>query len=184
MIVFISGGARSGKSRFAEAMTCDCYDESRRQGSGGKLIYVATARHTDLEMTERINRHRHERDEAWQTVEEPLDLLATVMTAGDGDVILIDCLTVWLNNRLFASNWNGENALLHELSEIMSQVDMKKLQLIFVSNDVNEGIPVDNELVTSYIATLERVHRFVVSQADHVYQVVAGIPIQWKGEGT
>ncbi|UTR13881.1 bifunctional adenosylcobinamide kinase/adenosylcobinamide-phosphate guanylyltransferase [Salipaludibacillus sp. LMS25] len=184
MIVFISGGARSGKSQFAESLAYDCFDESRQQGSEGKFIYVATARHTDHEMTERINRHRHERDEAWQTVEEPLDLLAAVMTAGNGDVILIDCLTVWLNNRLFDGSRNGEDVLLHELREIMLQADEKNLQLIFVSNDVNEGVPIDNELVTSYIKTLEHVHRFVVSKADRVYQVVASIPIQWKGEGT
>ncbi|MCR6109853.1 bifunctional adenosylcobinamide kinase/adenosylcobinamide-phosphate guanylyltransferase [Bacillus sp. A301a_S52] len=184
MIVFISGGARSGKSRFAEVMTYDCYDESRRQGNGGKLIYVATARHTDREMTERINRHRCERDEAWQTVEEPLDLLAPVMAAGNDDVMLIDCLTVWINNRLFDSSWNGENALFHELSDILSLANEKKLQLIFVSNDVNEGSPIENELVIFYIKMLERVHRFIVNRSDYAYQVVAGIPIQWKGEGT
>ncbi|MCE7791609.1 bifunctional adenosylcobinamide kinase/adenosylcobinamide-phosphate guanylyltransferase [Salipaludibacillus sp. CUR1] len=182
MIWFISGGARSGKSTYAENKAAELYEEAERKNGAVNLIYAATARASDEEMAERIRRHRAGRSEIWQTIEVPWDLRQLVEAGGKGDVLLVDCLTVWLNNMLFNKKETRTSKLIDIMSDFIQSAKEKEQQLLFVSNDVNEDLPSSNRYIADYTYKLEAVHRFIVSQADRAVQVNAGLPLHWKGE--
>ena len=177
MITFISGGARSGKSSFAEKYSLNLFKQDNKNST---LLYIATAERTDREMEERINRHIEERDSIWQTVEAPLDILAILEKTKGQEVILLDCLTVWLNNMMFKENIDLVS-IIANVSKWIQLSRQKQIELIIVSNDLNEGMPIDHIMVHEYIYNLEKVHRTITESAESVYQVVAGIPIKWKG---
>jgi adenosylcobinamide kinase/adenosylcobinamide-phosphate guanylyltransferase len=177
MILFISGGARSGKSTYAEKMAHSICSETKN----AQLIYIATAKRSDKEMERRIKIHRQERANEWQVVEEPYRLSRILENFQSGDVILIDCLTIWLSNMMFDRTYSYSE-LVEEVSKWCSIAQEKKLQLIIVSNDLNEGSPSPYELVNEYIYNLERLHQLVVQEAQYAIQIIAGIPIYWKGE--
>ena len=176
MIAFISGGARSGKSQFAENMAL-----SLKKDKKGTIYYLATARKSDEEMVERILIHRREREKIWSTVEEPYDLEKILKNCDRHDVILIDCLTIWLSNVMFD--------LRYELTKLEEEVlcwirlaIKKQFSLVIVSNEVNEGIPLSDEFVLTYIYSLQKLHQLIVKHADVAVEVQAGIPTYWKGE--
>jgi adenosylcobinamide kinase / adenosylcobinamide-phosphate guanylyltransferase len=176
MITFISGGARSGKSSYAERIALLEYMEDEKVG----LYYVATGVRTDPEMEERIFLHRHERGSAWHTLEAPVLIMEALKQVEDESVVLLDCLTIWVNNMMYGQGVNSMK-ILEEAKQWLSLARQKHVHLYVVSNDVNEGIPLNNEEVTRYIFTLEKLHRLLISEANEVYQVVAGIPLKWKG---
>lgn len=196
MIVFVSGGARSGKSRFAEEKAIQVYEQQKHGDFRGRLVYVATAKNSDTEMAERIRYHQEGRSDIWQTIEEPFDLASVPLNTGMGDVILIDCLTIWLSNMLYQTQSHRSTSLLmtmeksersHYLIEIVDsfieKAVAKQQTLVFVSNDVNEGnLVVVDPLVSDYINELEKIHRHIVDRADSAIQVTAGVPLHWKGE--
>ncbi|MGM0836402.1 MAG: bifunctional adenosylcobinamide kinase/adenosylcobinamide-phosphate guanylyltransferase [Bacillota bacterium] len=177
MIIFISGGARSGKSTYAEKMAHSIYSNAKN----ARLIYIATAKRSDKEMERRIKIHRKERASEWQVVEKPYELSRTLENFESGDVILIDCLTIWLSNMMFDRAYSFPE-LVAEVSQWCSIAQLKKLQLIIVSNDLNEGCPSPYELVNEYMYSLERLHQMVVQEAQYAIQIIAGIPTYWKGE--
>ena len=117
--VLVTGGARSGKSRHAQALA-----EAGGEAAGGHaLVYIATAQAFDGEMTERIARHRAERDERWRTVEAPLALAAAIVEADAPDgVILVDCLTLWASNLMLAEA-DAETAIAALLDAITALDD-------------------------------------------------------------
>ncbi|MCK9564276.1 MAG: bifunctional adenosylcobinamide kinase/adenosylcobinamide-phosphate guanylyltransferase, partial [Bacteroidales bacterium] len=122
----ILGGARSGKSRLAEA---------RAQASGKHLYYIATATAGDSEMTDRIHHHRARRGPEWETVESPLHLAATLRgLARDDRCLLVDCLTLWLSNCLHHDCW------LPERSDLLKTVAALPGRILLVSNEVGSGI--------------------------------------------
>ncbi|HEV8077317.1 MAG TPA: bifunctional adenosylcobinamide kinase/adenosylcobinamide-phosphate guanylyltransferase, partial [Marinobacter sp.] len=131
----ILGGARSGKSRWAE-QRARCW---RERQTGAELWYVATARAEDDEMRRRISEHRNRRSELWQTCEQPLQLAALLDEFNDRHAcVLIDCLTLWISNCLHAGTWPEERAaLLASLAKLNNQ---PRLQVILVSNEVGSGI--------------------------------------------
>lgn len=180
MIVFISGGARSGKSALAEELALSYYQETNPSGASENPMYIATSKRSDKEMEERIERHRQERVDVWNTVEEPYELLPVLQKAQTGDVVLIDCLTIWLSNMVF-----GKSCDLAEIKALIAEMIVlarkKKLALFLVSNDINEGIPHPSDAVNRYVYTLQQVHQQVVSEADKAIEVNAGIPVYWKG---
>lgn len=178
MIAFVSGGARSGKSTYAEALA-----RSWQAGRGGKRYYLATAGEGDAEMQTRIERHRLMRGEGWHTLEAPVDLLAAFCQVEPGSTLLLDCLTLWASQLLYGSTLSEAQGTAM-IERILAEARRSDIALVIVSNDLNEGIPPDNDEVRRYVAFLQQVHRLVAQEADEVVQVVAGLPQRWKGRGS
>lgn len=166
-ITFILGGSRSGKSSFA-----------LKQASklpGGKA-FIATAQAFDEEMKERIDRHRRERSAEWNTYEEPVALPGLISDIGKKhDVILIDCLTLWLSNLLMneADADSNIEALLYAAALCPSS-------LFMVSNEVGMGIVPENALARRFRDLAGTLNRCMAEIADDVYMVIAGIPVKIK----
>jgi adenosylcobinamide kinase/adenosylcobinamide-phosphate guanylyltransferase len=190
MITFISGGARSGKSRVAEELAESMYrrviEKHQLQPTGTShtptpnLYYLATAQAKDSEMASRIARHIEERGDLWQTIEEPFNITRVLQSCRHGDVILIDCLTIWLNNVMLGIDQPVE-MIQKATNQWLRLAEEKSSHILFVSNDVNEGMPSSYDMVHHYIKVLEEIHCHIVQKADQAIQVVAGIPVFWKG---
>ncbi|AWN15458.1 bifunctional adenosylcobinamide kinase/adenosylcobinamide-phosphate guanylyltransferase [Salinisphaera sp. LB1] len=163
----ILGGARSGKSAFAE--------REALATEASRWIYIATGQAHDAEMAERIAHHRAHRDARWQTVEAPLGL-ADAIAAYDavGTVVLVDCLTLWLSNALAADAWPGErDALLRALPDCTARV-------LLVSNEVGSGIVPLGELSRAFVDEAGRLHQALAGLCSRVSLVVAGLPLDLK----
>lgn len=178
MIAFISGGARSGKSAQAEALALRWHE-----AHGGSLYYLATGSATDAEMQARIERHRRARGPAWRTLEAPVDLLSALARVESNGVVLLDCLTLWASQLLYASDLDAAQGI-GMIDTLLAQARARGIALVIVSNDINEGVLPDNAGVWRYLTLLQGVHHHVVEQADLVVQVVAGLPWVWKGDTT
>lgn len=181
MIIFISGGARSGKSHIAERIAVSIFNKMKESDQKGNLYYIATAKRSDLEMEERIRLHQQDRLKEWQTIEASADLSSVLVNFKKNDVILIDCLTIWLSNVMFELEYSTQN-IEDTVYSWLSLAKEKQFDLIFVSNDVNEGTPHPDQGVLTYMYTLQRIHQNIVERAEAVVQVIAGIPVYWKGE--
>lgn len=165
------GGARSGKSRLAQARA-----EAIAQG---ELVYLATATAGDDEMHRRIALHQRERDNRWRTWEEPIQL-AQVLAAERHSTVLIDCLTLWLSNCLHANCWEQERA--HLLREIDSRLAAGEApQWIFVSNEVGSGIVPLGQLSREFVDASGWLHQALAERCQQVQLVVAGLPLHLKG---
>lgn len=163
----ILGGARSGKSRTAEQRAAD---------SGLEKIYLATAAAGDGEMAERIKKHQADRDGHWQLLEEPLELAKTLLQHSRIDnCILVDCLTLWLSNCLHHNCWaEQQQALLDTVNKLPGAV-------IFVSNEVGQGIVPMGELTRQFVDETGFLHQRLAAIFDRVTLVVAGLPQELKG---
>lgn len=184
MVVFVSGGARSGKSAVAEAAV-------RRAAGTTAPYYVATARVSDAEMAARVARHQRSRGEGWITLEAPLFLARAIARGPDGGAALIDCLTLWASQVLYppeddAGHPTPEQALA-DLHECLESARQRGVALVIVSNDLNEallpGRSNENAEIWRYVDFLQRAHRLVSQRADSVLEVVAGQRIEWKPAG-
>lgn len=187
-LIFITGGARSGKSSFAEQYAASLYART----NNGKLFYIATSKPTDDEMSERISRHQLQRQESelpWETVECPVDLMTVAEHFRQEDIVLLDCLTVLLTNELFREGSREhllkkkgcqQNVLESILNGIVAIQNRSKMLLV-VSNEVlNE--PLSNQsLVKIYGRLLGKLHQHIVKKASEAYLVEAGLPILMKG---
>jgi adenosylcobinamide kinase/adenosylcobinamide-phosphate guanylyltransferase len=190
-LILILGGARSGKSALAE----------RLAGSLGRpVIFIATATADDDEMRERIARHRASRPKGWHTLEEPLDLARAVRQAAElADVMLLDCVTLWLGNVLLRASGQyaqdeQEEEALHTTSRLFDERALKEIEallavvkslglnktLIVVTNEVGLGIVPAYPLGRLYRDTLGYVNRRLAQAADRVYLMVAGMAIDIK----
>ncbi len=168
-IVLVGGGARSGKSRFALE-----YAEQRFT----RRAFVATAQPLDSEMAERIRQHRQDRGPGWTTIEAPLDLVGALSHEGaDFDVLVVDCLTIWLSNVLLDAERNAEE-------EIDSLVQCLKNRgapsVVLVTNEVGSGIVPDNELARRFRDLVGVLNQRVAQTADEVYWMAFGIPVAVK----
>ncbi|WP_336274431.1 bifunctional adenosylcobinamide kinase/adenosylcobinamide-phosphate guanylyltransferase [Vreelandella indica] len=177
MIVFVSGGARSGKSDVAEQQVVN---------AAGSLpcYYLATANVYDAEMAARVARHRQSRQEEWQsahwkTLEEPLVIDQAIAKVPKGSAVLLDCLTLWASQVLYASELSEEEGLAL-LASTLVDVRARSLYLVIVSNDINEALPPSDAETWRYLAFLQRVHRWLAKEADSVIEVIAGRAIEWK----
>lgn len=172
MLQLILGGARSGKSKLAEQRAKALTGQSR------KLIYIATGSAGDEEMQQRIALHQSQREQGdarWLTVEEPLDLAAALQDYDDAaNVILVDCLTLWLSNCLHHDCWRQQReALLASLSALQADV-------ILVSNEVGSGIVPLGELSRRFADESGWLHQTLAQQCQQVTLVVAGLPLELK----
>ena len=169
-IIFITGGVRSGKSQFALELA---------RNFPGPKAYLATAQPLDREMAERIRRHKRNRPKDWQTLEEPLRVSAILKEKGDQfSLILIDCLTLWISNGLMA-NWT-EKKFLQETDRLCKACRDARGSLIIVSNEVGMGIVPDNPSARMFRDLSGLIHQKVSQQADEVYFMVSGLPLQLK----
>jgi adenosylcobinamide kinase/adenosylcobinamide-phosphate guanylyltransferase len=165
-IILISGGARSGKSRYAE---------QRAPEMGRRRIYVATAEAKDEEMAQRIAEHQKRRGSLWRTIEEPLELTeALLRQRGNTDCALVDCLTLWISNLLIRYDEKYATQKVHELMEKLAELDFN---LIFVTNEVGSGIVPDNTLARKFRDLAGWTNQTVAQAADEVILMVAGLPI-------
>lgn len=168
-LVLVLGGARSGKSAYAESIIVE---------SGLERLYCATAEPHDAEMAERIRRHQERRAESWRLIEEPLALTATLeREAAPGRAVLVDCLTLWLNN-LLAADLPLEPAC-HELA---SRAPRLAGLIVMVSNEVGSGIVPVNALARRFVDEAGRLHQQLASVAGRVILVTAGLPLILKNE--
>lgn len=164
----ILGGARSGKSRFAEQSAHD---------SGKALVYVATAQALDEEMQQRIAHHRLQRDASWLTVEEPVALAATLRAQATANTcILVDCLTLWLTNVLLA----GDAVFERERAALLASLPSLPGDLLLVSNEVGMGIVAADPLSRRFVDEAGRLHQALAQACDRVTLVAAGLPLILK----
>jgi adenosylcobinamide kinase / adenosylcobinamide-phosphate guanylyltransferase len=167
MITFILGGARSGKSRRAQQLA---------EANAGELIFIATAQAFDDEMTERIARHRGDRDHRWRTVEASLALVAAIDENARADrVLLIDCLTLWMSNLLLGGIEVGP-----AVDELMKTLAGAPCPIFVVSNEVGLGIVPDNALARKFRDEIGCLHQRVAAIADRVEWMAAGLVLRMK----
>lgn len=172
-VTLVLGGARSGKSRFAEREA----DQWLDQYKDGKRIYVATARIFDEEMRDRVELHKHQRGENWQTIEEPYELTnALSHHIASGEFVLVDCLTLWLTNLLLAEK--DTDLAVKELCEALSRVES---EVVLVANEVGLGIVPENKLARQFRDIAGIANQKVAEVADKVVFITAGLPMILKG---
>jgi adenosylcobinamide kinase/adenosylcobinamide-phosphate guanylyltransferase len=165
----VLGGARSGKSSFAEGLA---------QKSGRRKIYLATSEVLDAEMRERVDYHRARRGAEWKLVEEPLDL-ASILTehASEETCILVDCLTLWLTNLMMAER--EIEVEVEALSAALTELPAKA-SIIFVSNEVGQGIVPMEKMARDFRDHAGRLHQRLAAELPHVWFITAGLPQKLK----
>lgn len=171
-IVLVTGGARAGKSRWAEG------EAARLAGEG--VTYVATAEARDDEMTRRIATHRAERPPGWTTIEEPLDVGRAVAGAST-DVILVDCLTLWVSNLMLdegpPASAIADTRVHTAVASLLEVAAAREGTLLVVTNEVGLGVVPDNALARAYRDLLGWANARVAARADRVLLMVAGLPV-------
>ena len=169
--IIVIGGCRSGKSRHALEMA--------EKISGKKKIFIATCVPNDDEMKQRVTRHQKDRGYSWTTVEIPVLVPeAIVEYSQKADVILVDCLTLWINNLLIEINDQGK--IVEHIQELTQSLNKAQCPVILVSNEVGTGIVPDNKLARLFRDTAGFVNQNIAKCADRVIWMVAGIPVQIK----
>jgi adenosylcobinamide kinase/adenosylcobinamide-phosphate guanylyltransferase len=176
-IILITGGSRSGKSMYAQ-----CIAES----IAGERTYIATCPIVDDEMAERIRKHREtRRTRNWQTIEETTDLSAALAGAGEKKVILVDCLTLWVNNlmheRELEKKEMEEEEIVARCGEILDACHDLSGTVIFVTNEVGMGIVPDNAMSRRYRDLAGRCNQVMARSADTVVLMISGLPLLIKG---
>jgi adenosylcobinamide kinase / adenosylcobinamide-phosphate guanylyltransferase len=167
-LVLVLGGARSGKSRFAEKLVTE---------SGLQPVYIATAEPGDAEMAERIADHRVRRGPAWRTVEAPLALEATLAAEASGETaVLVECLTLWLSNLMHS----GADATMR-ISAICDTARRLPGLRVFVSNEIGLGLVPETPLGRKFRDAQGRLNQALAEVADRVVFVAAGLPLYLKG---
>jgi adenosylcobinamide kinase/adenosylcobinamide-phosphate guanylyltransferase len=166
-VVLVTGGARSGKSRFALA---------RAESLGSPLIFLATAEARDEEMAARIARHRAERGRRWRTIEEPL-AIAAILRRPQRGVVLIDCLTLWLANQMGESTKTNVGPAVDELIEALGA---RRSAVVAVTNEVGLGIVPENALARAFRDVTGLLNQRVAAIADEVFLLVAGQALRIK----
>jgi adenosylcobinamide kinase/adenosylcobinamide-phosphate guanylyltransferase len=163
----VLGGARSGKSRYAESLI---------EALPPPWIYLATAEARDAEMEQRIAAHRAGRDRRWQTVEAPHDLAGALRAAPAEAAVLVDCMTLWLSNRMLA-----EADMDHEIERLEAALVEQKGTVVLVSNEVGAGIMPDNALARRFQDLQGTLNQRIAARASRVVFMVAGLPLHVKG---
>ena len=166
VLTFVLGGARSGKSRYAEGLVT---------AAPGPWTYIATAQAFDDEMRARIAQHREERAPGWQTVEAPVEMPAALAGAGAAPV-LVDCLTLWLSNLMLGDHYRPA-----AVAALVEALDRRTATTVLVSNEVGLSVVPGNALARVFRDEAGRLHQAVAARADRVVLVVAGLPLAIKG---
>lgn len=163
----VLGGARSGKSRYAQVLA---------ETIAPRRTFIATAEAFDAEMADRIGRHRADRDRSWQTVEAPLKLAEAIQDASPSSgVLLVDCLTLWASNLLLA----GED-MVSAGTALASAVEHCRCPIVLVSNEVGFGIVPENALSRQFRDVAGRLNQEIALVCEAAFLVVAGLPLELK----
>ncbi|MEJ2222909.1 MAG: bifunctional adenosylcobinamide kinase/adenosylcobinamide-phosphate guanylyltransferase [Desulfobacterales bacterium] len=171
-IVFVIGGCRSGKSTYAM--------QTAERVPAEQKIFIATCVPRDDEMKRRVARHQKERSQNWVTVEAPLNLPEAIrQNSRSGDVILVDCLTLWVSNLLMETG--DESKIEETISQFINAIEKAAGPIVLVSNEVGTGIVPENALARQYRDIIGRVNQDVAKTAGRVIWMVAGIPVTVKG---
>jgi len=171
MLQLILGGARSGKSRLAEQIAKD---------SGLSVVYIATAQALDEEMQQRIEHHRQQRPEHWQVCEEPIYLADRLLQCDQpNQLILVDCLTLWLTNLLLSEDTTLLQQQTEKLLAVLAQL---QAQVILVSNETGLGVVPMGEISRRFVDEAGRLHQALGQLAHKVTFCVAGFPMILKDE--
>ena len=175
-LIYISGGCRSGKSDYAQTLA---------ENLPGKRAYIATCPRIDAEMDLRIANHQQQRvDRGWETFEVPIDLAGAITKAHEFDVILIDCLTLWINNILYDAEKSGakitEKTISDCCTELINTCRKKGQTIIFVSNELGMGLVPADALSRHYRDCLGRCNQTIAKLADEAIFMVSGIPLLTK----
>lgn len=178
MITLILGGARSGKSSFAEKIA--------QKNGGDDVIYLATAEAKDKEMEKRIKHHQKTRNKEWKTIEEPLYIGEVLSSIPDGKVILIDCITIFVTNHIFSDTNESEeidydkkeNIIMEKVQKIVEE--SKNKEIVLVSNEIGMGLVPTTELGREFRDISGRVNQFLAKKADEVYITIVGLPVELK----
>ena len=166
MLTLILGGVRSGKSRMAERLAA---------GFSGQIVYLATAEAKDVEMQERIALHQIHRPEHWKTIEEPIHLAKALFKYGTAEnVVIVDCLTLWITNLLLADERfkTGRD----EIEALITELKRERRNLVLESNETNSGVVPMDALSRRFCDEIGVLHQTLAALADNVILMVAGIP--------
>ena len=172
-LTLVLGGARSGKSAFAQGA-----GEAAARAAGVTPTMIVTAQAFDAEMAERIARHRADRADRWLTVEATMALGDTIRKLTDANVAVVDCLTLWLTNTMLAERDTDADA-----DDLLAALADCPAQLWLVSNEVGWGIVPENALSRRFRDEAGRLHQRIAAVADEVYLVAAGLPLRMKPQG-
>ena len=168
MKILALGGARSGKTAFAET-------EALRLSGNMRPVYLATGQAFDAEMEERISRHRKLRQDRFDTVEEPLDIASVIRTHGANDVILIDSIGTWITNLMLADR-DRPGAF----DDLIAALDDTRASVILVSDETGLGIVPENRMARDFRDDIGLLNQRVAAMADKVVLMVAGLPMMLK----
>jgi adenosyl cobinamide kinase/adenosyl cobinamide phosphate guanylyltransferase len=170
MLILVTGGCRSGKSRFALELA---------ERFEGPRVFLATAQPLDEEMKIRIEKHRRSRPPDWGVIEEPVEVPGALSRAllGAGTVI-IDCLTLWISNLLCADNGFGEEEAEQHAQALVAQASSSGAAVIVITNEVGSGVVPVNHLARRFCDCAGRANQVIARAADEVYLMVSGMPIQ------
>ncbi|MDD4979935.1 MAG: bifunctional adenosylcobinamide kinase/adenosylcobinamide-phosphate guanylyltransferase [Candidatus Omnitrophica bacterium] len=169
-IIFITGGARSGKSAYAL--------ELAKKGKR-KVAFIATCQALDKEMAKRINLHKKNRPRNWQTFEEPVNISKLLYKIiKKFPLILLDCLTLLVSNLILKGL--REPAIYEEINKVLSELKKSRASAIIVSNEVGLGIVPKNKLGRDFRDIAGKINQFVARESDEVFFMVAGIPLKIK----
>jgi len=177
-IILVTGGSRSGKSAYAQQ-----FAESRP----GPWTFIATCPAIDEEMAKKIEAHQRERDaRAWTTIEEEVDLAGAIGNAGDAGVVLVDCLTLWINNLMYRAALAGREVSEEEVAGLTEAVVRAARSasgtVIFVTNEVGLGIVPPDASTRLYRNLVGRCGQAIAAASDAAVMVVCGLPIILKGD--
>jgi adenosylcobinamide kinase/adenosylcobinamide-phosphate guanylyltransferase len=171
-IVLVGGGVRCGKSAFALA---------RARALGETRLFIATAEARDAEMRERVADHRRERGAEFETLERPLALAETLAAeSGRADVIVIDCLTLWLSNLLLRGDTN--QGIAGAIERLGGELQRRRCHVVMVTNEVGMGIVPDNALSRRFRDAAGRLHQHVAAISDELYVGMLGTLLRLKPE--
>jgi len=171
-LILVTGGCRSGKSQFAQ-------DYANRHFQ--KKLYLATCEALDEEMTKRIEDHKKKRGLDWQTVEEPAEIVKAIKEhANHVEVVLLDCITLWLSNLLMRQK--SDHEVLNEVTKLIGTVTQGQTSFIFVSNEVGMGIVPVDPLGRRFRDLSGMTNQKIAEAADRVVFMVSGIPAFLKGK--
>lgn len=180
-IIMVTGGARSGKSTYAEKL---CRNKNEN------VVYIACAKVTDDEMAERIKKHQQSRPSAWQTLEQYKNF-AGLTDKTEGDVYLLECVTTMVTNLMFDENVDFEKCTEHEINQIEQKIleEVKSLiaefaethkTLVIVTNEVGMGLVPAYRLGRIFRDIAGRINRYIAECADEVYCIISGLPMKLK----
>lgn len=178
-VIFITGGARSGKSSFGELIA--------RKKAGDNVIYIASGVAVDKEMEERIAAHKKSRPKNWKTIEAPENICDKLRLIPEKEVVLFDCLTTYLSNLLIKEENKEykeiEKALLKEVEEMLAIAKNRDLDFIIIHNEIGQGVVPPYKLGRYFRDISGRAARICASAAERVFTITAGLPREIKGEG-